>query len=243
MSRAAKVVVQNEFLAVIDDVLSSEQRDGLWNYFQLQPFQRIDALGMQGQWSLEDSGVLRGPTVGWGRGWDAQYPTGTPIDHVIKAVVECETEIASVVGPQGVVWDIFSAFPTIHVAGQGRLWHRDTDDDAGSWVYYAHREWNIEWGGELFLSHERAVPAAYGAFLHRLRPMADHPDPPGWKSHIDNEDANALLMERGIGSYVAPKPNRLVLIKGGTPQALAKVRASAGRHVHATVGGVFKKKI
>ena len=129
MSRAAKVVVQNEFLAVIDDVLGTEQRDGLWNYFQLQPFQRIDALGMQGQWSLEDSGVLRGPTVGWGRAWDAEYPTGTPIDHVIKAVVERETEVASVVGAQGVVWDTFSAFPTIHVAGQGRLWHRDTDEE------------------------------------------------------------------------------------------------------------------
>jgi hypothetical protein len=49
-------------------------------------------------------------------------------------------------------------------------------------------------------------------------------------------------MARGLGSYVSPKPDRLVLIRSGTPYALAKVRASAGRQVLATVGGVFKRR-
>jgi len=71
--------------------------------------------------------------------------------------------------------------------------------------------------------------------------MAGLPDPPPWKSHLDNDDATELLMARGIGSYILPKPNRLVVIKGGTPHAIAKVRASAGRHVRASVGGFFKR--
>jgi hypothetical protein len=49
-------------------------------------------------------------------------------------------------------------------------------------------------------------------------------------------------MERGLGSYLAPKPNRLVVIKGGTPRAIAKVRPSAGRHVRASFGGFFVRK-
>ena len=36
-------------------------------------------------------------------------------------------------------------------------------------------------------------PAELGAFLHRLRPMADRPQTPPWKSHLDNDDANQLF--------------------------------------------------
>src|SRR5579863_5717241 len=84
MSDAARVTLQSESFMVFDEVLGAEARDALWNYFQLQPFQRVDALGMQGQWPLEDSGVLRGPTVGWNQRWDAQYPTKTPIDSLMR---------------------------------------------------------------------------------------------------------------------------------------------------------------
>jgi hypothetical protein len=34
----------------------------------------------------------------------------------------------------------------------------------------------------------------------------------------------------------------MVVIKGGTPYAIAKVRPSAGRHIHASVAGAFKRK-
>ncbi len=221
--------------------MTPEQTDAVWNYFQLQPFQRVDALGMQGQWALEDSAVLRGPTTGFGQRWDAQYPTKTPLDLVIKAIADAAPLYESTAGKRGDDWKVFSACPTIHVAGQGRLWHRDGDDDVAGFFYFAHPEWNIEWGGELFVADERDLPAELGVFLHRLRPMADRPQTPPWKSHLDNDDANRLLMERGIGTFVAPKPNRLVVVKATAARALAKVRASAGRHVHATVGGGFKK--
>lgn len=236
------VVAQTPLFTVLDGVLGAEQRDRLWNYFQLQPFQRVDALGLQGQWLLEDSAVLRGPTVGWGQAWDAQYPTKTPIDDLMKAVADAAPHFAATAGARGAEWDVFSAAPTLYAAGQGLVWHRDGDDDTGSWIYYAHREWNIEWGGELFVAHESALPAEYGAFLHRLRPMAEMAAAPAWPSHLDNQDANQLLMERGIGSYIAPKPNRLVIVKGGAPYAIAKVRPSAGRQVHASVGGSFKRR-
>jgi 2-oxoglutarate-Fe(II)-dependent oxygenase superfamily protein len=243
MSDPTKSVVQTDFFTVVDGLLGSEQRDRLWNYFQIQPFRRVDALNLQGDWSLEDSGVLRGPTAGWGKKFDSEYPTGTPLDDVIQVLLETTDLFATTVGRRGEDWESFSAMPTIYVAGQGLVWHRDAVDNAGSWVYYAHPEWNIEWGGELLLAHDRDIPREYGVYLHRLRPMEGLPDAPAWKSHLDNRDANEWLMERGVGSYVAPKPNRLVVIKGGTPHAIAKVRASAGRHVRVSVGGFFKKPI
>ena len=48
-------------------------------------------------------------------------------------------------------------------------------------------------------------------------------------------------MRHGVGRLVLPKPNRLVVIKGGTPHCGAKVREAAGNHVRASVSGFFKR--
>ncbi len=241
MSLVAKVTSQTDSFTVIDGLLSPEERERLWNYFQIQPLNPVRQLGLQGHWLLEDSGALRGPTVGWGYKWDAQYPTGAPIDHVIKAVVDTSELFAESVGRYDVDWKIFSAMPTLYQAGQGLVWHRDSEDNVGSWIYYAHPDWNIEWGGELLLADARDLPREYGVYFHRLRATRDLPAPPPWQSHLDNEDANNLLMARGFGSFVTPKPNRLVVIKGGTAHAIAKITPAAGRHVRASIGGFFKK--
>ena len=237
----AKVTAQNEFFTVIDDLLPADIRARLWNYFQIQPLNSVRALGIEGHWLLEDSGVLRGPTVGWGHTWDAQYPSGAPIDNVMKALVDCADLFAATVGRYDIDWKIFSAMPTLYQPGQGLVWHRDSEDNTGSWVYYAHDQWNIEWGGELLLAHTLDLPREYGVYFHRLSATPELPEPIPWQTHLDNEDANRLLLEGGFGSYVAPKPNRLVLIKGGTPHAIAKVLPAAGRHLRASIGGFFKK--
>ena len=239
---SASVTAQTEFFTVLDDVLPADVRQRLWNYFQVQPMNAVRQLGLQGHWLLEDGETLRGPTVGWGHKFDAKYPAGAPIDDVMKAVVDCADLFASAVGRYRIDWEVFSAMPTIYQAGQGLVWHRDSEDNAGSWIYYAHEQWNIEWGGELLLSHARDLPRDSGVYFHRLRATPDLPEPPPWQSHLDNSDASELLMASGFGSYVAPKPNRLVVIKGGTAHAIAKIRPAAGRHVRASVGGFFKKK-
>src|SRR5258706_10308640 len=100
MSEAVRVV-QTEFLTIVDNLLLPERCKALWNFFQMQSFRRIDALGMQGQWLLEDSGVLRGPTVGWGRKWEAQYPTQSAVDPVMEAVADVAGQFAATGRPRG----------------------------------------------------------------------------------------------------------------------------------------------
>lgn len=241
MALITKVTAQTASYTVIDDLLPPAARDRLWNYFQIQPMNPVRQLGLQGHWLLDDGETLRGPTVGWGHKFDAQYPSGAPIDDVMKALVDCAALYEPSVGQHNVDWKVFSAMPTIYQAGQGLVWHRDSEDNTGSWIYYAHPDWNVEWGGELLLSAARDLPREGGVYFHRLRATPDLPAPPPWQSHLDNSDANELLMATGFGTYVAPKPNRLVVIKGGTAHAIAKVHAAAGRHVRASIGGFFKK--
>jgi hypothetical protein len=242
MAADATVTSQDDFCTVIDGLLAPEAFNAVWNYLQTESLQRVEWMGLGGTWALEDGDVLRGPTVGWNHRWQAQYPTGTPIDDVMKALVDSAELIAASVGRYGVDWDAFSAMATLYRAGQGLYWHRDSEDNAGSFVYYAHPEWNVEWGGELLLSHSRDIPREYGACLHRLLPVPGLPDPPPWQSHLDNDDASRLLLSEGFGTLVMPKPNRLVVIKGGTPHTIAKVNASAGNQPRASIGGFIKKK-
>jgi hypothetical protein len=237
----ASITAQNEFFTVVDDLLPSALSDKLWNFLQVQPFRRVESLGLRGHWLIEDDSALRGPTVGWGHHWDTKFPTGSPMDDVINAILGHGELIAPSVGRHESDWAAFSATLSVYGVGQGLVWHRDSEDNTGSYIYYAHPEWNVEWGGELYLAHTLDIPREHGVYFHRLRPSEQLPSPPPWLPHLDNDDASALLLERGFGSYVFPKPNRLVAIRGGTPHAIAKVRSSAGTHVRASVGGFFKK--
>src|SRR5689334_18455158 len=128
-AHSAHVVEETEYFTVVDDVLAPAQRDRLWNYLQIQPFRRVDHIGLHGHWLIEDGAALRGPTVGWGHTFDAQYPSETPVDDVMNAIVERAPMFEKSIGKRTVDWEIFSAFTTIYTAGQGLVWHRDSDDN------------------------------------------------------------------------------------------------------------------
>lgn len=238
-----RVVRRTESHVVIDDALDAVSFDLLWNWFQVQDLRRVDTLGLAGHWLLEDAHALRGPTVGYGDRWDAEYPTGTPLDGVMDAVVAHAAEAAGLIGRHGDDWGVFSATAAVHPQGVGLLWHRDSAENTGSYTFYAHPRWNVEWGGELLLAAEGHIPPDYGVYFHKLRPTPDSPEGEPWTSHLDNEDASAFLMELGFGEYVLPKPNRLVFIRGGTPHAVGKVKQSAGRNARASVSGFFKRRL
>ena len=42
-------------------------------------------------------------------------------------------------------------------------------------------------------------------------------------------------MESGMGHFIMPKPNRLVVMKTGNPHMINKVQPAAGDHVRASV--------
>ena len=48
-------------------------------------------------------------------------------------------------------------------------------------------------------------------------------------------------MAQGAGSFVMPKPNRLVIIRGGLPHKIAKVSVAAGSHLRRSITGFFKR--
>jgi len=237
-----RLVTQTDRFLVVDEFLAHDEQLAVWNHFQCQPFRRVEDLGFQGHWLIEDAAVLRGPSVGYAHARDARYPTETPLDIMIARFIDLSEHFTPLLGAFGDAWDDFTAQMSLHPSGTGLVWHRDAEENVGSYTYYAHPTWNAEWGGELLLSDDVSIPKELGVYFHRLAP-ASKASGFAAPAHLDNDDASELLMRRGLGFFVAPKPNRLVVIQAGTPHAIAKVRPSAGRQVRASVTGFVKRKI
>jgi len=58
-------------------------------------------------------------------------------------------------------------------------------------------------------------------------------------SGLDNRAESELLLNCGTGRYIVPKPNRLVVIKAGTPHAINHVHTAVGSNVRCSIAGFF----
>lgn len=231
---------------VIDDFLMPEDLEQVWRWFQVAPFFNNDLRGFHGSWRLDDGRVMRGPDVYYGeiaqriaetnRGTFA-YPTGAAIDLLVRRFVEQADSYEELVGREGKDWRTLALAPRLYERNSGLYWHRDSPSVVtGSCTFYAHPEWNVQWGGELFIAHEsaRSIPEDRGPSMVEPKQVMGR-GLTQIAGHLDNREVNAALMKYGMGHYVMPKPNRLVVMRTGNPHMVSKIHPAAGDHVRASI--------
>lgn len=242
-----KIVTENAQFMIVDDFLPAEQMEKVWLYFQTAPFINNDFRGLRGAWRLDDGRVMRAQDVYYSpiareltrQMQDAvlPYPTSMGIDLVIRNFAEHGVKFSGLVGEEGKDWRTLVAAPRLYERNSSLYWHRDTPSVVtGSCTYYAHPEWNVQWGGELYIADASALDIPDG-FGPSMRPPQDVMGLGRMQvsGHLDNREVNAMLMESGYGHYVMPKPNRLVVMKTGNPHMITKIQPAAGDHVRASV--------
>jgi hypothetical protein len=215
-------------LKIIDDFLDDEDWTTLWTdfqYMELHPVSRT-----VGAWKLDDGVPLGGHEIVTPPR-DAEfvhdpeqphrYPSNTALDLVLGGLLSRPEDYAEVVPDE---WDRISARAYVYPRGTGLSWHRDDSEVyAGAFIYYAHPCWNAHWGGELLVAEETAADL----------PIMGH--------RFEDVSYSEGLLERGVGRYVMPKPNRLVIL-GGAPHSVAAVSAAAGSNIRASVSGFFLRE-
>lgn len=223
--------------AVFDDVLPGEAHAELWSYIQRQRYATVHKDGWMPAWRPGDGTPLSGPTVARlcssaerlladvdvSRIPVQRCPTGTAIDRVMEAVAEGATSSASLVGTANEHWAAITGTVFAYPAGAGLSWHTDSGPYAGAFIYYAHPEWNVYWGGELLISDAPRIQHDIDARL----PM------------FDDGRRHASMLEIGTGRFVMPRPNRLVILTGGVSHMIAPVSPAAGHHVRCSIAGFF----
>lgn len=241
-----KVFFENDQFMVVDDFLPADQFEQMWRWFHVAPFFPNDVRGLYGAWRLDDGRVMRGPDVYFGS--VAQqvaasdpgafaHPTGTGIDLLLNHFSRSGEVFEKLVGKEGKDWRTLAAAPRLYERGSSLYWHRDTPSVVtGSCTYYAHKAWNVQWGGELFIAHPSAcnIPERNGPSMIAPKEVMGK-GLVQLSGHLDNTEVNEALMASGMGFYVMPKPNRLVIMKTGNPHMISKIHPAAGDHVRASV--------
>ena len=251
-----KLVAQTAQFHVYDDVLSEKDFRDVWNYVQLESYVPVHHEEWVKVWRLSDGVPLgatasvlyespkRAPGAAAEEGVKGTrvYPTHTGLDRVLEALAGHVDELAKLVGQRGVDFDNISARSFLYPQGTGLSWHEDAVNYSGGYAFYAHPEWNVQWGGELLIADESAksqhleddrLPVLTrtegGLRLSKIR------IPP----FLDNTRQNTVLGQRGMGCYITPKPNRLVVIAAGNAHMINRVHPAAGDHVRCTIAGFF----
>jgi hypothetical protein len=245
--------------SIFDDVLPAEDFARLWEYIQLDEFTPAHLVRWEKAWRLTDGQplvgtmvrhLLDGPAGDAGKSNDGRvmrcYPTRGGIDSVIALLLDRHDELAPWIGARGRDWKAMTARPYLYPAGTALAWHTDAYSYSGAFVFYAHPQWSASWGGELMISDASTADADLGdkhvvsavvrdgkvAGLRRI------PVPPA----LDQTRENEVLVGAGLGEFVIAKPNRLVIMRAGTPHRIARVDAAAGDNVRCSVGGCFLRE-
>ena len=206
----------DEYVRVFDDVLPKDTFEKLWLFMNLIAYQSTAAGVWAKVWNVGDGNIFRSrqhatDQLGMPR-------SDTVLDALVDQVIELTRRHPAMAGFSGL-----TLIPYVWPPGTSISWHSDgsTDeasDRIGGFTYYVHKHWNAEWGGEFLLFPERGNQAL----------------------PFDNSDMSRQIVSGGIGTWVAPSPNRLLFITGDALHKVAKTVPTAAPRL--TIQGFIHRR-
>jgi len=208
-----ELVLKVDAASVYDDVLADDDREGLWRLMDGLPYVWTNSGMFIPVWSWAEGAMMRGPQwAASGPDWHltAQaMPQGSPalpnspppLANLLRTVLDQVAEMPGI--PEvGTV----HMLPYVWPPKSNICWHTDGMRRIGAFTYYVHRAWNAEWGGE-FMSSD----------VHHVQR----------DTSLDNSAVSEAVMSSGIGTWVAPKPNRLIINPSGMLHKVTKTAEGA----------------
>jgi hypothetical protein len=205
-----KITVDSKNTKVYDDVLTEDEFECLFTYYNYIPFVFKQIQGEWNKvWSFSDGQILVGK--------ETIFPIGKtpPLHPEDKPLITLIEKVSDIIKDTGFFndGDIGRAImtPFCWPPGTGLSWHNDSNY-SGAFTFYVHNYWSPEWGGE-FLTVE-----ADEYILDNKKDVT-------WKV-FDNQELYDIILREGVGNFFHPKPNRLIVNKGGDRGILHKVNKS-----------------
>jgi Rps23 Pro-64 3,4-dihydroxylase Tpa1-like proline 4-hydroxylase len=221
-----KPTYSTDSFAVFDDVLSGNARSALWNFVQSESYEFVQ----KGTWNKVYD-ILDGNTLVASETYSSVFPSGRDIDSFIHYLERHQTALEPWTGKRQEEWQYFTARPNLYPQGTGLSWHTDSSVSA-AYIYYVHPQWNANWGGELMVR---------GLSNSLQSPICQHDNVKstgGASMSCDGAENNEFMADE-IGYYIAPKPNRLVVLRSGVHHMIKRVEPAAGDHTRISIAGFF----
>lgn len=202
-----KKVLDCKNIQVFDDVISEEQFKELHNWMNAIPYAwKTGQDEWNKSWSTTDGSILLGHKMFFSPTFSEELmPDDAPLRPLLDTLLKAIDEF---IGNERV--EKVALTPYVWPPGVGLSWHTDSTY-VGTFTYYVHKQWGANWSGE-FLTVEA------DEFI---------PKPEGLKWRVfDNQELEDLIVNHGIGHFIHPKPNRLVIGRAGDEGVLHKVNRS-----------------
>jgi hypothetical protein len=210
-------------LLVLDDALPPDVLAALRQELSRGEYRSVHAQGWDKAWCLSDGQPMRGQSVAYDptgcvKGDLPRYPTYTSVDALIDKLRWATKAHPDFVGTEGREWKAIYLVPWIYPPGSSLSRHKDAAQYSGAFTWYAQAQWDTHWGGELVVEPpgEKVFPAPHTEIWAR------------------ETDAGS-----GVGTFVSPRPNRLVLLGSQRPHRIARIDPNAGAHARSSIAGFF----
>lgn len=201
--------------------------EGLWAEVQDLDYSYTRSGVWYKNYSIDSGELLEGPAYST---LDSDSPIQGPyIRKFIDQVFQAGPCLEEILGKYKVDWEYFTARPNLYPADTGLSWHEDGGKKAGAFVYYAHPKWGARWGGELLI----ATPPDQ-SILEKARVLQGNRKP-----YFETNILDYVLDYPAVGTYIAPRPNRFVVIKGGAWHCVRRVEPAAGDNLRVSISGFF----
>ena len=202
-----KKVLDCNNIQVYDNVITEEEFQKLHNWFNVIPYAWKNAQEEWNKsWSTTDGSILLSrkmmfsPLLN-----DTLAEEDQPLSPVLNQIRQA---IDSFIGIENI--EKVGITPYVWPPGVGLSWHSDSNY-IGTFTYYVHKQWGANWSGE-FLTVE-------------ADDYIEKPEGLKWRV-FDNQELDDLIVDHGIGHFIHPKPNRLVIGRAGKNGILHKVNRS-----------------
>lgn len=215
-----KLVFKNSKFSIFDNVLPDELFRRVWTHVQYENYAHMAGNWLK-VWRLCDAKPLGSNEYSW-----LKKPFNNYMDAVGHVFMEIAKSTSEIVG-DAANWYDMALRTYIYPRGTKLSWHNDAGHYAGALTYYVHPKWGSTWGGELMVAD---VPE-----------QSKMPTQPQYGPHLDHEWEDGYLLENGVGQWISPKPNRCVIMAGGTYHSINRVDPDAGDHGRVAIVGFLLK--
>lgn len=223
------IIIESPEVLVVDDFLPEQEWDRLLNQVQLDTWSQTQPDDKYWHWT---DGVNYKNTKRFLR--DAPFDDNFDIwfNAIKKFADTCNAAQPFVQGYTDIAMRCH-AYPV----GSKNPWH--TDMGGVTYSYYLHKQWQINWDATLLVLPKGSVE--YKQVMKKLPGTKQYDSYKGTGSLELFEQAEKVktLINYGAGTFVSPKPNRLVLINKNVVHGVTRVDSDAGENMRISLTGFF----
>jgi hypothetical protein len=226
------IVMKTPEVLVIDEFLSIDDREKIFNQVQVDRWRATEIDDKF--WHMTDGFNYKG-VKRWGK--DRPHNNNAEIwfENFTKFLNTCPDVI------DFVSKDYYDISMQCHgyPVGSKNPWH--TDLGYTTYTYYLHKHWQINWDSTLLVIPKDAQ-VKYQQLL-TLDSNSVHTDSYAKDNMpmemFEQHNKYKTLIEHGLGIFVSPKPNRLILINKGVIHGVTRVDSDAGENIRVSLTGAI----